>query len=39
MNPDNKGIFIKTFNSELEAEAKYGNEFQKEVCKYIIENK
>jgi hypothetical protein len=39
MNPDNKGIFIKTFNSELEAITKYGNQFQKEVCKYIIENK
>lgn len=39
VNPDNVDIFFKTFSHEIEAKSKYGNQFQKEVCKIIMNNK
>lgn len=39
LNPDNLNSFFKAFSHEIEAKSQYGNQFQKEVCKFIIKNK
>ena len=39
VNPDNINYFFKAFSHDIEAKSKYGNQYQKEVCNFIIKNK